>query len=164
MAKLPPIRPAGTFSPWSRGEGKKRSTVATSGSVFEWPVRVYWEDTDAGGVVFHGSYVRFFERARSEYLRALGIEQSTLLQARGIVFAIAGMELGFVAPAYLDDALIATCELVRRGAVSLRFEQELRRVEDRMLIARASVRAACLDAADFRPRAMPEGLFGPASS
>ena len=120
---------------------------------------MYWEDTDAGGVVFHGSYVRFLERARSEYLRSLGVDQSALLRERAIVFAIAGMHLNFDAPAYLDDQLVATCELVRRGAVSLRFEQMIVRASDAVRIARASVRAACLDAKRFKPRAIPDDLF-----
>jgi len=120
---------------------------------------VYWEDTDAGGVVFHGSYVRFLERARSEYLRSLDIDQSVLLRERSIVFAIAGMHLKFDAPAHLDDLLVVTCELVRRGAVSLTFEQVIQRGSDAVRIARASVRAACLDAERFKPRAIPDELF-----
>jgi len=145
-------------SPLSRG-GRHATQGAGSTEVFNWPIRVYWEDTDAGGVVYHGAYVRFFERARTEYLRSLGAEQSVLLRDRGIVFAIVGMDLRFDAAARLDDQLEASCELVERRGVSLKFIQVLRRVDDNVRIARASVRAACLDAASFKPRAIPEDVF-----
>ncbi len=150
LAPHPALR--ATFSPLSRGEGKSLSP-------FAWRVRVYWEDTDAGGVVYHGAYLRFFERARTEYLRSRGVAQSRLQRERGIVFAIVGMELHFDAPARLDDELEASCELVGRGAVTLRFNQTLHRVGDNARIARASVRAACLDAARFKPCAIPDDVL-----
>ncbi len=133
--------------------------VGARSTAFSWPIRVYWEDTDAGGVVYHGAYLRFFERARTEYLRSCGVAQSRLQRERGIVFAIVGMELHFDAPARLDDELEASCELVARGAVSLRFNQTLHRVGDNARIARASVRAACLDAARFKPCAIPDDVL-----
>ena len=132
---------------------------AHAGEAFSWPLRIYWEDTDAGGVVYHGAYVHFFERARTEYLRSLGVEQCALLREYGLVFAIARLELRFDAPARLDDRLQASCELVARGGVSLKFTQVLHRVDDNVRIGRASVRAACLDAATFKPCAIPAGLF-----
>ncbi len=130
-------------------------------AAFSWPVRVYWEDTDAGGVVYHGAYVRFFERARTEYLRSLGVAQSSLLRDRGILFAIVGMDLRFDAPARLDDRLQASCELVERRGVSIAFNQDLHRIDDNVRIARATVRAACLDGATLRPRAIPKDLLQP---
>lgn len=144
--------------PRARLPGEIAPAAATA-APFLWPIRVYWEDTDAGGVVFHGSYVRYFERARSEYLRSLGMEQSALLRERGILFAIVGMDLRFDAPAHLDDMLEATCELTARRAASLGFRQEIRRISDNARIARAEVRAACLDATRFRPCALPTDLF-----
>lgn len=132
---------------------------ARSDAVCLWPLRVYWEDTDAGGVVYHGAYVRFFERARTEYLRNLGVEQSALLRGRGLLFAIVGMDVRFDAPARLDDLLQASCELVERRAVSLKFNQVLHRVDDNIRIARATVRAACLDAVTLKPHPIPDDLF-----
>lgn len=126
---------------------------------FEWPVRVYWEDTDAGGVVYHARYLHFLERARTEWLRSLGIEQSILAAERGILFAVTAMELRFLAPARLDDELFAGVRLVRRRPASLEFSQHLARRRDNRPILSAGIRAACLDAATFRPRPIPEDLF-----
>ncbi len=145
-------------SPPARG-GHDTAQGARATEVYNWPIRVYWEDTDAGGVVYHGAYVRFFERARTEYLRSLGVEQSALQRDRGILFAIVGMDLRFDAAARLDDQLAASCELVGRRAVSLVFNQDLHRVDDNVRIARATVRAACLDAVSFKPRAIPDDLL-----
>lgn len=128
---------------------------------FAWPVRVYFEDTDAGGVVFHSNYVNYLERARTEWLRARGIGQRALAAERGLLFAIAGLEIRFLSPARLDDELLATCELTRRGGASMEFRQQIIRVADNAVLADARVRAACLDAASFRPRPLPEDLvFG----
>ncbi len=128
-------------------------------AAFEWPVRVYWEDTDAGGVVYHARYLHFLERARSEWLRALGIDQSRLASERGILFAVTAMELRFRAPARLDDELVASVALVERRPASLKFSQHLVRRRDNRTILSAGVRAACLDAAGFRPQPIPEDLF-----
>lgn len=128
-------------------------------SAFSWPVRVYWEDTDAGGVVYHASYLRFLERARSEHLRALGIEQERLRTDNSVVFVVRDMEIGFVKPARLDDVLAVTVALVERRNASLVFNQQILRAADRAVLVTARVRAACIDAASFRPRPIPEGLF-----
>jgi tol-pal system-associated acyl-CoA thioesterase len=125
---------------------------------FRFPIRVYYEDTDTGGVVYHAQYVCFLERARTEWLRALGIVQSRLAAERNLLFAVAGMELKFRLPARLDDALTATCELVKRGGASLEFRQQLVRDADNALLVEARVRAACLRASDFRPQAIPDDL------
>ena len=128
-------------------------------SAFSWPVRVYWEDTDAGGVVYHASYLRFLERARSEHLRALGIEQERLRTDNGVAFVVRDMTIGFVRPARLDDVLTVTVVLVERRNASLVFEQRILHAADRSVLVEARVRAACIDAASFRPRPIPEGLF-----
>jgi acyl-CoA thioester hydrolase len=128
------------------------------GTVFHWPIRVYYEDTDAGGVVYHASYIRYLERARTEWLRAAGIAQSQLAAERGLLFAVSEIDVRFRAPARLDDTLLATCRLERRGGASLRFRQELRRERDGELLVSADVRAGCLDAATFRPRPIPDDL------
>lgn len=123
------------------------------------PVRVYYEDTDAGGVVYHANYVRYLERARTDWLRQGGIEQRALTAREGIVFAIRRMHLDFLAPARLDDLLDVSCVLTRRGAASLEFSQDVVRASDQMRLIAATVKAACLDAASFKPRPIPEHLL-----
>ena len=123
---------------------------------FSFPIRVYWEDTDAGGVVYHGSYVRFLERARTEWLRAQGVGQQTLRDVDDVVLAIREMSLDFRQPARLDDELQVSVVLSERRPASLLIEQEISR-GDRVLVA-AKVRAACLVASTFRPRPLPEWL------
>lgn len=129
------------------------------GEVFRFPVRVYWEDTDAGGVVYHAGYVRFLERARTEYFRALGIEQGHLRAANRMVFVVRDVALRFIRPAVLDDLLHATCVLNARRAASLAFDQRIERVGDGALLVEARVRAACVDADGFRPRPIPDRLL-----
>jgi acyl-CoA thioester hydrolase len=123
---------------------------------FSFPIRVYWEDTDAGGVVYHGSYVRFLERARTEWLRARGVGQQTLRDVDDVVLAIREMTLDFRQPARLDDELQVSVVLTERRAASLLIAQEISR-GDRVLVA-ATVRAACLVASSFKPRPLPEWL------
>ncbi len=125
---------------------------------FTWPIRVYWEDTDAGGVVYHGAYVRFLERARSEWLRSRGVVQSALRARHGLQFALTEMSLRFLAPARLDDELVATCVLSELRGASFRFSQELVRPADNAVLVRADVRAACLSSETLRPRPLPEEL------
>ena len=126
--------------------------------VFRWPVRVYYEDTDAGGVVYHANYVRYFERVRTEWLRASGVAQSELRTAPGLMMAVRAMQLEFLRPARLDDALVASIDSIEWRPASLRMTQQLRRESDASLLASASVRIACVDN-DFKPRAMPEDLL-----
>ena len=123
---------------------------------FVWPLRVYYEDTDAGGVVYHAAYLRFMERARTEWLRALGFAQRELASEDGFVFAVHAVHLNFLRPAYLDDALTVSCQLAKLGRVRLALTQEIRR--DSMVLVRATVDLACLDAQRFTPKAMPAAL------
>lgn len=126
---------------------------------FVWPVRVYYEDTDAGGVVYHARYLHFLERARSEWLRSIGIDQSRLKRERGLVFVVGKLSLSFRRPAKLDDELLASCVLAERRGASLRFTQELRKAGSEQLLLQAEVLAACVDAESFRPTALPADLF-----
>ncbi len=128
-------------------------------AVFRWPVRVYWEDTDAGGVVYHASYLRFLERARTEWLRAQGIEQARLRAERGILFVVSDMRLRFRAPARLDDELVATIGAFTRRSASIAFAQCILRPRDGVTLLEADVRAACIDAASYRPCRIPDHLF-----
>ena len=128
-------------------------------AAFEFPVRVYWEDTDAGGIVFYANYLKFFERARTEWLRAAGIGQQHLKANENVVFVVHAMELRFNAPARLDDLLTATVQPAERRSASFVVMQELRREPEARALVEARVRVACLDAAAFRPRPIPEYLL-----
>ncbi|ANB18974.1 4-hydroxybenzoyl-CoA thioesterase family active site [Dokdonella koreensis DS-123] len=127
--------------------------------MFAWPVRVYWEDTDAGGVVYHSNYLRFLERARSEWLRAAGIGQQQLQHEAGIVFVVHRMDLRFRRPARLDDLLTATVAPVDVRGARFSVAQRLLREPDRELLVEAEVHIACLDAASFRPRPIPDDIL-----
>jgi len=124
---------------------------------FDWPVRVYWEDTDAGGVVYHASYVRFLERARTEWMRALGVDQSAFREATGLAFMVRDMQIDFLKPALLDDELRVTVEVKERRAASILFNQSVVRTDGTALI-RASVRVACVDLRQMRPAPIPADL------
>ena len=125
---------------------------------FVWQLRVYWEDTDAGGVVYHSRYLNFFERARTEWLRSRGIEQSRLARDERLVFAIRRMEVDFLLPAMLDDELDVSVYSVSAGRTRLEFSQEMTRRSDGRILSRAQVRAACLDADSFKPARMPDWI------
>jgi len=122
-------------------------------SIFSIPVRVYYEDTDSGGVVYHSNYLNFMERARTEWLRALGFEQDELLREYGVLFAVSAVSVAFHKPARFNELLAVTVALDRRGAASLTLKQEVRRSEQ--VLASAEVRIACLDAQRFAPVAIP---------
>ena len=125
--------------------------------VFSWPTRVYWEDTDAGGVVYHAQYLAFLERARTEWLRARGKGQELLRAEHDLVFAVRAMRIDFRNPARLDDALQVTVALRECRRASLVFAQEVRREGD--LLLDATVRVAALSGSDFRPRPIPGPLL-----
>lgn len=134
--------------------GRKTLTVSAG---FSWPTRVYWEDTDAGGVVYHGQYVSFLERARTEWMRSLGFGQAALRESHDLVFAIRDMQVDFLRPARLDDALQVDVELRACRGASLVFAQSVRRDGERLLVAQ--VRAAALSAGSFRPRSIPRAML-----
>ena len=125
--------------------------------VFSWPTRVYWEDTDAGGVVYHAQYLAFLERARTEWLRARGKGQELLRAEHDLVFAVRAMRIDFRNPARLDDALRVTVALRECRRASLVLAQAVHRGDD--LLLDAEVRVAALSAATFRPKAIPQSLY-----
>ena len=132
-------------------------------NVFTWPARVYWEDTDGGGIVYYANYLRFLERARTEWLRSLGFSQRTLSEQAGILFAVVSLSIDYRRPARLDDELEVTCEPVLDGPVTLLFEQSIRRRDQaqsaaQRLLIQAGVRVACVDARTLRPKRLPEFL------
>lgn len=124
---------------------------------FSWPVRVYYEDTDASRVVYHAAYVKYFERARTEWLRAMGFSQHALHDELGVVFTVANIELDFLRPARLDDELVAAVTVEQVRGASLTFSQVLhRKGEDETPLARARVRVGCVSYETFRPCPLPE--------
>jgi acyl-CoA thioester hydrolase len=125
-------------------------------TAFSVPVRVYYEDTDAGGVVYYANYLKFMERARTEWLRALGFEQTELAARDGVLFAVRSAQVDFVRPARFNDRLETTVVLSRCGSASLIFTQEVRREGE--LLCQGEIKIACLDAATFKPKPIPTVL------
>ena len=125
-------------------------------SVFDWPVRVYYEDTDAGGIVFYANYLKFFERARTEWLRATGVQQQALLDADGTAFVVKSASLDYHAPARLDDELTIRTTVDKLGRASVLFLQQAWRGET--LLTSASVKVGCVDLTTMRPRSLPEDV------
>jgi acyl-CoA thioester hydrolase len=126
---------------------------------FTWRARVYWEDTDGGGVVYYANYLKFMERARTEWLRSMGHSQSELADQYGYVFAVAEVKVNYRKPARLDDELLITCVPVPEGRVSMRFEQTISRGD--VVLTEGEVRIACVDARTFRPRSLPDFIKDP---
>jgi acyl-CoA thioester hydrolase len=120
---------------------------------FSIPVRVYYEDTDTAGVVYYANYLRFMERARTEWLRALGFEQDTLSREERIIFAVRAIKVDFFKPGRFNELLQATVGVRRIGGASLTFAQQIRR--DATTLCQAEVKVACLDVQSFAPRAIP---------
>jgi acyl-CoA thioester hydrolase len=124
---------------------------------FHHNLRVYWEDTDAGGVVFFANYLKFFERARTEWLRAMGFGQERLRNDTGAIFVVADTAVRFMAPARLDDELQVTVRIVDAGRASMNIAQ--RAYRGAQLLAEGSIRIGCVDAGTFRPRRIPNELL-----
>lgn len=131
-------------------------SLPAADSFFRHPVRVYYEDTDAGGVVFYANYLKFMERARTEALRALGFEQQQLAAADDLVFAVVKVTVNYRLPAKLDDLLEVGARVIAVGRSSIVFEQYIRRQD--ALLADGEVRVACLGASTFKPRSIPDSI------
>lgn len=123
------------------------------GPVFRHPVRVYWEDTDAGGVVFYANYLKFFERARTEWLRALGLGQQQLRDDTGAIFIVSETRMRHLAPARLDDLLSITVQPTTTGRASMSLAQQAWRADT--LLCEGQIRIGCVDGGTFRPRRFP---------
>lgn len=124
---------------------------------FEWPIRVYYEDTDSGGVVYHSNYLNFMERARTEWLRSLGFEQDELITEHQCIFAVHSMQLNFRRPARFNDALIVRSHISNVSGASFEFKQKVFRNDE--LLCEADVKIACLDAKRFRPKSIPSFIL-----
>ncbi len=126
-------------------------------TIFHWPIRVYYEDTDAGGVVFYANYLRFFERARTEMLRNIGFEQDELISEQQLIFVVRSVQVDYLKPARFNDCLTASAEVVQTKKVSLEFEQQITRNNE--LLCKGKVRIACLDTVTMKPKIIPEKLI-----
>jgi acyl-CoA thioester hydrolase len=128
---------------------------------FTWPIRVYYEDTDTGGVVFYANYLKFFERARTEWLRAAGIGQQALAELHGVIFVVKSTAVDYHAPAKLDDELKLTVVVERLGRASVQFTQEAWRVgsSEPQLLASGRIKVGCVTAGTFRPSPIPDDVL-----
>jgi len=131
--------------------------VRLASEEFNWPVRVYYEDTDSAGIVYHASYLRFMERARTEWLRSLGFDLPDLSAEYEVLFTVSRLHIDYLRPAYFNDLLDVGVRLTRLGRASFMLEQSLYRAA-RDLLCRAEVRIACVDAMSLRPRAIPKAV------
>lgn len=130
---------------------------------FRWRVRVYWEDTDAGGVVFYANYLKFFERGRTEWLRAAGVEQSALHDETGSVFVVTDTSVQYRQPARLDDVVEVTVVVAEAAKARLTIDQSATRIgpdgQPGALLCEGRIRIACVDAGTFRPRRIPSDIL-----
>jgi acyl-CoA thioester hydrolase len=123
---------------------------------FSVPVRIYYEDTDTGGVVYYANYLRYMERARTDWLREKGFEQTVLADQLQIVLAVKHVAIDYLNPAKLDDALQVSAEVTRLGGASITFRQQVKRGEE--LLCDGEVRIVCLDTETFKPKQIPESI------
>jgi acyl-CoA thioester hydrolase len=135
-----------------RARGKPDAATA-----FRLALRVYWEDTDAAGIVFYANYLKFFERARTEWLRSLGFEQERLRAEAGIAFVVAETAVRYRLPARLDDVLDVTVRVAHLGLASLGVEQQAWRAGE--LLAEGTIRVGCVELGTFRPRRVPDDIL-----
>lgn len=126
---------------------------------FQFPVQVYYEDTDAGGVVYYANYLKFMERARTEWLRELGYEQDELMESEGVLFAVRRAEVDYLRPARFNDKLLVTATLIDNGRASLTISQEVIRCADEQVLSRGVIKIACLSVGDLRPKPIPDQLL-----
>jgi len=126
-------------------------------TTFTWPIRVYYRDTDAGGVVFHANYFSFMECARTELLQSMGFDLGELARRDQVLFVVHSAQIAYHKPALLNDSLTVTAEVKRLGRASIEFDQEVRRGEQ--LLASAKLTLACVDAKSHRPVAVPEAIY-----
>jgi acyl-CoA thioester hydrolase len=124
---------------------------------FTYPIRVYYEDTDAGGVVYYANYLKFFERARTEMLRAWGFEQDDIRANDGVIFAVRSVQVDYLRPALFNNLLQVSSDVTEVKKASLTFSQQINRDDE--LLCTGIIRIACLDANTLRPKAIPEYLY-----
>jgi acyl-CoA thioester hydrolase len=141
-----------SLSPAGPSAREAASPVA-AGRLFEFPIRVYWEDTDAGGIVFYANYLKFFERARTEWLRALGHSQQAMVDTTGCMFVVQDTHVRYLRPARLDDVLAVTVDVRERRRASLRIAQQAWCAGT--LVAEGDIRIGCVERASMKPHRIP---------
>lgn len=130
----------------------------STSAAFRWPIRVYYEDTDAAGIVYHANYIKFMERARTEWLRALGFDQSAIAREHGIAFVVRSANVDFLRPARFNDELFATCALQRCGWASVEFRQTV--IDSHgTLLCTGEIRVGCVNFKRMQPQRMPEAIY-----
>jgi acyl-CoA thioester hydrolase len=129
--------------------------------MFTWPIRVYWEDTDAGGIVFYANYLKFFERARTEWLRSLGVHQQALKTDTGGMFVVTDTALSYKLPARLDDALLVTARISQAGRASLQLQQEAYKVvgDEKILLCEGTIRIGWVNAGTLQAARIPSSVL-----
>lgn len=125
---------------------------------FTWPVRVYYEDTDAGGVVYHTCYLKFMERARTEWLRSLGFEQDELIEKQNIVFAVRSLSIDYLKPARFNEELVVGADIIKVNKASILFAQTIHNQNNEKL-CQAEVRIACINPVSMKPVSIPESIL-----
>jgi len=132
---------------------------ASSDEAFCWPIRVYYEDTDAGGVVYYANYLRFMERARTEWLRTMGVEIDVLAACENAMFVVRSANVDYLSPAKLNDALTVSVALNKLAGASFIVDQKINVARQRSPICKAVIRLVCVDSATHRPRRLPAALL-----
>ena len=159
------VSPLGANFPWGGPAENCAPPPVSPNSDFRWPVRVYWEDTDAGGIVFYANYLKFFERSRTEWLRSLGIEQQRLKDSTGGMFIVTDTAIRYRRPARLDDELIVTASMVEAGRASMTIKQqallktEQNNAQQPTLLCEGTIRIGWVDAASLRPTRIPASIL-----
>jgi len=128
-----------------------------SENVFLWPIRIYYEDTDSGGVVYYANYLKFMERARTEWLRAEGFEQDELLVKENVIFAVRSVQVDYLLPAKFNEEVVVSTKVLKKGKASITIEQVVKRSND--VLCKGIIKIASLNEKSFKPVAIPENLY-----
>jgi len=126
---------------------------------YKFPVQVYYEDTDAGGVVYYANYLKFMERSRTEWLRSLGFEQDVLMRDEGVMFAVKHAEADYLRPARFNDRLLVSSQLSGMGRANMVIQHQISHAVNEQLLCKGMVKVVCLGVDDFRPRPIPQPIF-----
>jgi len=133
--------------------------VSISENEFSWPIRVYYEDTDSGGVVYYANYLKFMERARTEMLRSMGFEQDQLIEEQGVIFAVHSLSVQYKKPAVFNDELVVKSKIIDCRRASLNFSQTVLRVADETILCESEIKIACLSVEKFTSMAIPKTMW-----
>lgn len=126
-------------------------------NIFHWPIRIYYEDTDAGGVVYHTNYIKFMEQSRTEWLRDLGFEQDELRDKDGVIFAVRSVQVDYFLPAKFNDELMVSSKVIKKGKASISIEQYI--YKETQILCKGMIKVATLDDKSFKVKAMPVSLY-----